>query len=112
MTLCFMIKTKYLEEKVREQEKIGKFYERRAYKRFWRYRIGSTHSWSLGGNAVFLCGRNAWHADILNVVTEKTPNEIKDIVKTKACYVVECKFTEEEFKRLLVRFPSEPIEKT
>jgi len=41
MTLSFMIKKKYLAEKVAEQEETGTFHERRAYTKFWRARIGS-----------------------------------------------------------------------
>lgn len=109
MTLCLMIKNKYLEEKVREQEKEGTFIERRAYKRFWRSRIGSTHAWMRSGEAVFLCGRKAWRADIQRITIEATPDEIKDVVKTKICYKIECKFPEDEFEWLLVKFPSKMV---
>ena len=41
MTLSIMIRKKYLAEKVAEQQETGVFYERRAYSKFWRVRIGS-----------------------------------------------------------------------
>jgi hypothetical protein len=100
-----MIKRRYLIEKVAEQEKTGTFHERRAYTKFWRKRIGSTHQWHLGGEAVFLCGKHAWRADILNVTIEKTTPNIKDVVNSEVCYNIECKFPQEEFEWLLVAYP-------
>ena len=101
MTLCFMIKKKYLEEKVKEQEETGVFHERRAYKPYWRARIRSTHAWHLGGGAaVFLCGRYGFEADVLNVVIDETPSEMKDIIKDKFCYVINCRFLSMEFEAL------------
>ena len=100
MTLSFMIKKKYLAEKVIEQEATGTFHERREYKPFWRIRIGSTHAWHLGGDAVFLCGRYAFVADIRNIVIDETPTGIEDVVGRALCYNIECKFLPEEFEEL------------
>lgn len=101
MTLSFMIKKKYLEEKVAEQKATGTFHERREYKQFWRSRIGSTHQWHLGGDAVFLCGRHAFGADILNIKIEKTQDKYVSVAGT-ICYVIECKFEECEIDKLRV----------
>lgn len=114
MTLSFMIRKKHLEEKVREQEKKGTFIERREYKSFWRSRIGSVYQWGprLAPNhadAVFLCGRHAWRADVLNVKIENTPKEIKDIISSKVCYAVECRFDIDELEWLQARFPDKVV---
>ena len=100
MTLSFMIKKKCLAEKVEEQIKTGSFHERRAFKPFWRKRIGSTHQWHLGGDAVFICGRYAYYADILNITIEETPPGIDVVVPGKLCYNIECKFQHEELETL------------
>lgn len=111
MTLLFMIKKKYLAEKVAEQASTGTFHERREYKPFWRARIGSTARWKLkssmkigrnNDDAVFLCGRYAFHADILKITIEETPSGIEDVVKGKLCYDIECKFLSEELEGLSV----------
>lgn len=102
MTLAFMIKKKYLVEKVTEQEKTGTFHERREYKQFWRKRIGSTHQWHLGGDSVFLCGRISFIADVLNITIEKTRPNIEDVVKSKVCYNIECRFPSEELEGLSI----------
>lgn len=47
MTLSFLIKKKYLAQKVAEQQATGVFFERRAYTKFWRARIGSASAWRL-----------------------------------------------------------------
>ena len=99
MVLSFMIKKRYLIEKVAEQEETGTFHERRDYKQFWRKRIGSTHRWHLGGDAVFICGRHAFTADILNITIEETPDEYVDVAG-KMCYNIECKFLQEELEGL------------
>ena len=101
MTLSFMIKKKYLEEKLSEQENTRTFHERREYKRFWRKRIGSTHQWHLGGDAVFLCGRQVFRADVLNVKIEKTQDKYVSVAGT-TCYNIECKFKECEIDKLSV----------
>ena len=92
MTLSFMIKRKYLTEKVAEQTATGSFHERRAYSPFWRKRIGSTHAWHLGGEAVFLCGRDTYRAEVLCVSIERTPPGLGDVITTDLCYDIECKF--------------------
>lgn len=102
MTLSFMIRKKYLLAKVDEQEKTGTFIERRAYKPFWRSRIGSTHAWHLGGEAVFLCGRYAFIADIRNIAIKRTPDDIRDVVSSKVCYNIECRFLQSELEGLSV----------
>lgn len=102
MTLSFTIKKKYLEEKLSEQEKTGTFHERREYKQFWRKRIGSVHQWNLGGEAVFLCGRISFIADVLNITIEKTRPNIKDVVKSEVCYNIECRFLYEELEGLSI----------
>ena len=99
MTLSFMIKKKYLAEKAEEQKEIGVFHERRAYKPFWRKRIGSTHQWG-GDEAVFLCGRYSFRADVLNIVMGITPDGITDIVDGGSCYVIECRFLQSELDGL------------
>lgn len=110
MVLCFMIKKKYLEEKVREQEKEGTFIERRAYKPFWRSRIGSVHQWGprLRHNhaeAVFLCGRDSWSAEIIEITLSRTPEELKDVVGREVCYEIKCKFYSDELEWLQVKYP-------
>jgi hypothetical protein len=100
MTLSFMIKKKYLAQKIEEQEETGIFHERRAYKPFWRTRIGSTHAWHLGGDAVFLCGRYAFMADIRNITIGETPPGIEDVVDGSLCYNIECKFLSSELEGL------------
>lgn len=100
MTLSFMIKKKYLAEKVKEQEETGTFHERRAYKPFWRTRIRSIHAWGNGGEAVFLCGKYAFMADILNITIDETPEGIEDVVPGKLCYDIECKFLQGELEAL------------
>ena len=100
MTISFMIKKKYLKEKVRAQEEVGTFYERRAYKPFWRSRIGSMSKWSSGHReAVFLCGRQAYKAEVLKIEIEETPAEVTHLVG-ELCYVIECKFHEWDLKML------------
>ena len=110
MTLSFMIKKKYLVEKVKEQEETGMFHELRAYTKFWRKRIGSVDRWRLKSSykfgrlndeAVFLCGRHSFIADVLNITLDETPKGIDDVVKSKVCYNIECKFLQEEFDRLV-----------
>lgn len=101
MTLSFVIQKKYLAEKIAEQEKTGTFHERREYKQFWRKRIGSTHQWHLGGAAVFLCGRHAFRADILNIKIEKTQDKYVAVAGT-ICYIITCKFKECEIDKLRV----------
>jgi len=109
MTLSFMIKRKYLAQKVAEQEETGTFHERRAYKPYWRARIGSVNrytfvsSYKLGRfdrRAVFLCGRYAFVADILNITIDETPPSIEDVVASKFCYNIECKFLSSELEGL------------
>jgi len=102
MTLSFMIRKKYLDEKLREQEATGTFHERRSCTKFWRKRIGSVHSWGPGDNAVFLCGRQHFRADIIGVTVGSTPSEITDVVDGGYCYVIECKFRECEIDELCV----------
>jgi len=92
MTLSFMIKRKYLTEKVAEQTATGSFHERRARTPFWRKRIGSTHKWHLGGEAVFLCGRDVYRADVLRVAITPTPAGLEDVISTALCYDIECRF--------------------
>ncbi len=109
MTLSFMIKKKYLEEKVRAQEKSGKFKERRAYTPFWRSRIGSVHQYGTRGafhrnDAVFICGHHVWRADILGIEIEETPSEVIGLVG-KMCYAIECRFDTDELEWLQVKFP-------
>lgn len=102
MTLCFLIRKKYLAEKVIEQEATGTFHERRAYKPFWRSRIGAPGVWKNRGkaHAVFLCGRYAFCADVLEIALDKTPPGIEDVVGGSLCYNIECKFLPEEFEEL------------
>ena len=110
MTLSFMIRKKYLKEKVQEQIATSTFHERRAYKPFWRSRIRSVGTWGpRKGNgkssAVFLCGRYAYYADILNIRLEETPSDIPgigDVVLGKLCYNIECKFFSEELEGLSI----------
>ena len=102
MTLSFMIMKKYLLEKVAEQEATGTFHERREYKPFWRTRIGSVHAWGDGDEAVFLCGRRAFMADILNITLDETPPGIKEVVPSDLCYNIECKFFPEELDGLAI----------
>ena len=92
MTLSFLIKRKYLAQKVAEQQATGVFFERRAYTKFWRKRIGGTHQWRLGGKAVFVCGRDSFRATIRRITIEKTPAGIEDAVSSELCYVIECQF--------------------
>ena len=100
MTLSFLIKEKYLDEKLIEQEKTGTFHERRSCSKFWRKRIGSVHAWGQGDDAVFLCGRHAFRADIISVTVGSTPSDITDVVDGAYCYVIECKFREGDIKDL------------
>jgi hypothetical protein len=109
MTLSFMIKKKYLLEKVVEQEETGTFHERRAYTKFWRARIGSVSRWTLksslksGGlfaDAVFVCGRYAYYANILNITLEETPPGIEEVVPGDLCYNIECEFYSGELEGL------------
>ena len=103
MTLSFMIKKKYLLEKVVEQEDAGTFHERRACTKFWRKRIGSVHEWGhFFTHAVFLCGRYSIHADVMNITIEETPGGIDDVVKSKVCYDIECRFLQEELEGLSI----------
>ena len=99
MTLSLMIKKRYLAEKVEEQEANETFQERRAYKRFWRTRIGSTTAWRLGGKAVFLCGHESFPAKILNIKIANTPDRYVGMVG-KVCYDIECIFSDEVVERL------------
>lgn len=100
MTLSFMIKKRYLAEKVEEQKKTGSFIERREYKPFWRKRIGSVHKWGhFFTHAVFLCGRYAYHADILKISIDETP-AVYTVVAGQICYNIECKFSGEELEIL------------
>lgn len=109
MTLSFLIKRKYLAQKVEEQIATGVFHERREFKSFWRKRIGSVERWKLksslkfgrdNDDAVFLCGRYAYYADILNIRIDETPSGIEDVVPGKLCYTLECKFPSEELEML------------
>ena len=102
MTLSFMIKRKYLIEKVAEQEATGTFHERRAYKPFWRSRIGAPGVWKNRGkaHAVFLCGRYAFCADVLEITLDKTPPGIEDVVDGSLCYNIECRFLSSELEGL------------
>ena len=102
MTLSFLIKEKYLDEKLIEQEKTGTFHERRSCSKFWRKRIGSVHAWGQGDDAVFLCGRHAFRADIISVTVGSTPSDITDVVDGEYCYVIECKFKECEIDEMSV----------
>ena len=95
-----MIKRRYLAQKLEEQDETGTFHERRAYKPFWRTRIGSTYKWRHGGDAVFLCGKYAFHADIINITLDQTPPGIGDVVGGSLCYNVECKFRQSELEGL------------
>jgi hypothetical protein len=99
-----MIKKRYLAEKVAEQEETGTFHERRAYKPFWRSRIGAPGVWKNRGkaHAVFLCGRYAFCADVLEITLDKTPPGIEDVVPGDLCYNIECKFRECEIDELSV----------
>lgn len=105
-----MIKKKYLEVKVREQEKDGTFIDRRAYKPFWRSRIGSVYQWGPRlrnghADAVFLCGRDSWRADIIEIALSRTPKSIRQMIGSEVCYEIECKFPTEELEWLKVKFP-------
>ena len=109
MTLSFMIQKRYLAEKVAEQEETGTFHERRAYTKFWRSRIGSVSRWTLesplksGGlfyDAVFLCGRYSFIADVLNITLDETPAGIEEVVPSDLCYNIECKFLQGELEGL------------
>ncbi len=109
MTLSFMIKKCYLAEKIKEQDSTGTFHERRAYTKFWRTRIGSVSRWTLnsslksGGlfaDAVFVCGRYAFYADIMNITLDETPPGIEEVVPSDLCYNIECKFLQEELEGL------------
>lgn len=102
MTLCFLIKKRYLQEKLEEQQRTGEFIERREYKPFWRSRIGSPLSWSnlRGAKAVFLCGRYAFYADVLGISIDSTPLGIEDVVTSSLCYNIKCRFSREELKEL------------
>ena len=102
MTLCLMIKKKYLIEKLEEQQRTGSFIERRAYNKYWRSRIGYTGVWSKlrKSKAVFLCGRNVFGADVLKVELLKTAYGIGDVVTTDVCYDIQCKFTPEAIEEL------------
>lgn len=105
-----MIKKKYLELKVREQEKEGTFVEMRAYKPFWRSRIGSVYQWGPRrgyhhADAVFICGRKAWRAAVLGIELARTPKDLKDVVGSEVCYEIECKFYADELGWLKVKFP-------
>ncbi len=109
MTLSFMIKKKYLEEKVREQERTGTFIERRAYKSFWRSRIGSIYQYGIRGalhrdDVVFLCGRRAWRAKILGISIERAPAEVEVFIG-KICYAIECQFDTDTLEWLQFEFP-------
>ena len=99
MTLSFIIQKRYLAEKVAEQEATGTFHERREYKPFWRTRIGGTYKWRHGGDAVFLCGRYKFAANIRNITIEETPEEYAQVAG-KVCYNIECKFRQEEMEDL------------
>ena len=102
MTLCLMIKKKHLIEKLEAQQRTGSFIERRAYKKYWRSRIGSTGVWSTlrKSKAVFLCGRHAFDAEVLKVGLEKTKTGIDDVVTTEVCYAIKCQFTPEAIDEL------------
>lgn len=102
MTLCLMIKKKYIIEKLEEQQRTGSFIERRAYKKYWRSRIGSTGVWSKlrKSKAVFLCGRNVFGAEVLKVELAKTNTGIDGVVTTEVCYAIQCKFTPEAIEEL------------
>ena len=102
MTLSLPIKKVHLAEKLKEQEETMTFHERRAYKPFWRTRIGSVHTWGIGDTAVFLCGRYAFYADILNIILDHTPEGIDDVVPSDLCYNIECKFLQEELEGLSI----------
>jgi hypothetical protein len=91
MTLSLMIMKKHLKAKVAEQEQSGTFIERRAYKPFWRKRIGSPQAWRDNGKAVFLCGSYAFDADVVGVSIAKTPPGIEEVPEDR-CYEIECKF--------------------
>ena len=106
-----MIKRRYLDKKAAEQEETGSFHEWREYKPFWRARIGSVDRWKLKSSckfgrlndeALFLCGRHAWSADILNITIDETPEGIDDVVPSKLCYNIECKFLHDDFESLLI----------
>ena len=108
MTLSFMIKKKYLAEKVAEQEATGTFHERREYKQFWRARIGSVDRWKLkslsrsgreNDDAIFQYGRYAFAADIINIEINNTP-EAYTTVAGKVCYDITCKFPVDELEGL------------
>jgi len=105
MTLSFMIKKRYLAEKVAEQEADGTFHERREYKPFWRKRIGSVDRWKLkssmkiGRNndkAIFLCGTHTFMAYIVNITIDEPLHGIEDVVSSALCYNIECRFDPDE----------------
>ncbi len=92
MTLSLPITKVYLRQKVQEQQETGVFHEFRAYKPFWRCRIGSPTAWNVGGDAVFLCGKDIFRATVRRIVIENTPDGIQDAVPTELCYNIECQF--------------------
>ena len=100
--LSLMIKKRYLNEKLIEQEATGGFNERREYKPFWRTRIGSVHAWGDGDKAVFLCGRHAFRADIMGIALDETPVGIEEVVPGDLCYNIECKFLQEELAEVSI----------
>ena len=100
MTLSFMIKKKYLVAKYIEQEATGTFHERRSRTPFWIKRMESLNGVLRGKDAMFLCGRHAFYADIKNIVIDETPPGIEDVVGGSLCYNIECKFSPEEFEVL------------
>ena len=102
MTLCLMIKKKYLIEKLEEQQRTGSFIERRAYKKYWRSRIGSTGVWSKlrKSKAVFLCGRHAFDADVRKISIKSTPTRLLAVLRRSTCYNITCKFTPEAIEEL------------
>jgi len=91
-------------EKIHEQQRTGEFTERRAYKPFWRSRIRSTQSWNLGGEAVFLCGPNAYRADIRRITLDTVPMGVSDVVEGDVCYAIRCKFQPRELIRAMSQF--------
>lgn len=101
MTLCFMIKKQYLRKKLGKQQRTGEFIERRTYKPYWRARIGSPLSWSKlrKSSAVFLCGRYAFYADVIDISLDSTLEGLDDVVAT-LCYNIKCRFSPEELKEL------------
>lgn len=100
MTLSLMIKKKYLLEKVEEQENTGTFTERRSYSRFWRARIKATGSWGPNDHAVFLCGRHAYPAEIIQIVIGAVPTKYRDVLVGDVCYCVICRFADDVIKAI------------